>query len=155
MRSLPRWPSRAAAIGLTFTIVLAAVVLGFSISRSAEGNPKPGHGNGHTTPPETTITAGPAEGSIATQADVSFSFSSSEVKSTFDCQLDSGGFSPCTSPNTYHGLSNGSHTFEVKATNRAGTDATPATRTWTVDATTQGGTDPVMVGAGDIANCSN
>jgi hypothetical protein len=143
------------AIALTFTTVLAVVVLGFYVSRSAEGNPKPGHGNGDTTPPETTITAGPAEGDTSTQADVSFSFSSSEAKSTFSCQLDSGGFSPCTSPNTYHGLSHGSHTFEVKATDRAGnTDATPARRTWTVDATTQSG-DPVFVGAGDIANCSN
>jgi hypothetical protein len=107
-----------------------------------------------TTPPDTTITAGPAEGSTATQANVSFGFSSSEANTTFNCQLDSGGFSPCASPKSYSGLTNGSHTFEVKATDAAGnTDATPARRTWTVNSTTQG--DPVFVGAGDIASCSS
>ncbi|MBA2712131.1 MAG: metallophosphoesterase [Rubrobacteraceae bacterium] len=156
MRSLTYWPSRAVAIALAITIVLAVVVLGFYISRSAEANHKPGHGhgNGDTTPPETTITAGPAEGSTTTQADASFSFSSSEANSTFSCQLDGGGFSPCTSPKTYNSLSNGSHTFGVKATDAAGnTDATPASRTWTVNATTQ--SDPVFVGAGDIASCAS
>jgi acid phosphatase type 7 len=107
-----------------------------------------------TTPPETTITAGPAEGSTTTQADASFSFSSSETNSTFSCQLDGGGFSPCTSPKTYDSLANGSHTFEVQATDAAGnTDDTPASSTWTVNATTQ--SDPVFVGAGDIAGCAS
>jgi hypothetical protein len=108
-----------------------------------------------TTPPETTITAGPAEGSTSTQANASFGFSSSEANSTFSCQLDGVSYSPCTSPKTFSGLANGSHSFEVVATDAAGnTDATPARRTWTVNATTQS-TDPVVVGAGDIANCSS
>jgi hypothetical protein len=105
-----------------------------------------------TTPPETTITAGPSEGGTITQANTSLSFSSSEANSPFSCQLDGGGPWTCTSPQTLSGLSNASHTFEVKATDAAGnTDATPARRTWTVDATTQ--SDPVFVGAGDIASC--
>jgi acid phosphatase type 7 len=156
VRSLPYWPSRTVAIALTITIVLAVVVLGFYISRSAEAHHKPGHGhgNGDTTPPETTITAGPAEGSTTTQANASFSFASSEANSAFSCQLDGGGFLPCTSPKTYNSLSNASHTFDVTATDAAGnTDATPATRTWTVNATTQ--SDPVFVGAGDIASCAS
>ena len=42
----------------------------------------------------------------------------------------------------------------MKATDAAGnTDATPARRTWTVNVTTQ--SDPVFVGAGDIASCSS
>jgi acid phosphatase type 7 len=143
-RSLTYWPIRALAITLAITSVLAVVVIGFSISRAAEANnPGLGYGNGDTTPPETT-----------TQADISFSFSSSEDTSTFSCQLDGSGFSPCVSPKDLTGLSNGSHTFEVKATDAAGnTDATPATRTWTLNATTQG--DPVFVGAGDIASCES
>jgi acid phosphatase type 7 len=156
MRSLPYGPSRAVAITLAITIVLAVGVLGFYMSRSAEANHKPGHGNGNgdTTPPETTLTAGPAEGSTTTQANASFGFSSSEAKSTFSCQLDGGGFSPCTSPKTYNSLANGSHTFEVKAQDAAGnTDATPARRTWTVNTTAQ--SDPVFVGAGDIASCAS
>jgi hypothetical protein len=55
---------------------------------------------------------------------------------------------------TYSGLSNGQHTFEVKAKDAAGNaDATPASRTWTVGVTTSG--DPVFVGAGDIASCNS
>src|SRR5262249_39189344 len=62
-------------------------------------------------------------------------FSASE-SSTFDCSLDGGAFGPCSSPTTYTGLVDGSHTFRVRATDLAGnSDPTPAERTWTVDAT--------------------
>jgi hypothetical protein len=87
-------------------------------------------------------------------ADVSFGLSSSEPDATYECQLDGGEFSPCASPVTYSGLSNGQHTFYVRAKDAAGNaDATPASRTWTVDVTTSG--DPVFVGAGDIASCDS
>jgi hypothetical protein len=149
MRSLarsPRWVVAAVLAGIVLLMVVAfleSYESSFAASRMTPPD---------TTPPETTITAGPAEGSTTTQADTSFSFSSSEANSTFSCQLDGGGFSPCTSPKSYRGLPNGSHAFEVKATDAAGnTDATPVRRTWTVSTTTQ--SDPVLVGAGDIAGC--
>jgi hypothetical protein len=111
-----------------------------------------------TTPPETTITDGPAEGSTITQAGTSFSFSSSEPSNaTFQTRLDGGNWvaNLTATSKTYSNLANGTHTFEVKSTDAAGnTDATPATRTWTVNATSQSG-DPVFAGAGDIANCSS
>ena len=64
----------------------------------------------------------------------SFSFTSTETGSTFECQIDSGGYSACTSPKSYTSLTAGSHTFYVKATDSAGnTDSTPASYTWTID----------------------
>ncbi len=46
------------------------------------------------------------------------------------------GYSTCSSPSTYSGLSEGSHTFRVRAIDTLGnTDATPDSYTWTVDTT--------------------
>jgi hypothetical protein len=79
-----------------------------------------------TTPPETTIDAGPSP----------FRFSSSESGSTFQCRLDGSPFAACTSPRDLGTLGEGSHTFEVQATDAAGnTDPTPASQTFTVDRT--------------------
>ena len=90
-------------------------------------------------PPETTVTKGPPNPDNSTSA--TFEFSSSEPGSTFQCALDvdaPSAYSPCTSPETVPAeglLSDGKHTFYVKATGTAGnnTDPTPASYTWTVD----------------------
>jgi Right handed beta helix region len=84
-----------------------------------------------TTPPDTTITAGPSGSTAST--DATFSFTSSEGGSTFQCSLDGVAFQPCTSPTTYEGLAAADHQFAVRAIDAAGNvDPTPATRTWTV-----------------------
>ena len=86
------------------------------------------------TAPDTTITSAPANPSNVTAP--SFSFSSTEAGSTFQCSLDGAAFAGCTSPRSYTGLTAGSHTFQVRATDPAGnTDATPASHTWTIDLT--------------------
>jgi hypothetical protein len=65
---------------------------------------------------------------------VSLQFSSSESGPTFECRLDDGAWSACTSPKDYSSLSQGSHTFGVSATDAAGNrDASPATHSWNVD----------------------
>ena len=88
-----------------------------------------------TTAPETTIDSGP-DGTV-TGAAASFTFSASEPGASFECSLDSAPFAACTSPQAYAGLADGAHDFRVRATDAAGnTDATPATRSWTVDTAT-------------------
>ena len=87
-----------------------------------------------TTPPETTITSDSTEGGTLPIDSATFGFSSSEANNTFACSLDGAAYSPCSSPKSYSSLADGPHTFSVRATDAAGnTDATPASRTWTVD----------------------
>jgi glycosidase len=87
-----------------------------------------------TTPPDTNLnTTTPA---LSNSASASFSFASTENNSTFQCKLDNGAFAACTSPFTVNGLSEGGHSFSVKASDPAGNaDSTPATFSWTVDTT--------------------
>jgi hypothetical protein len=85
-----------------------------------------------TTAPDTVITSGPT--TTARSKSASFGFSSSEAGAMFQCRLDSGEWSACSSPSDYASLGQGGHTFEVAATDAAGNrDASPATRTWNVD----------------------
>ncbi|HSC72959.1 MAG TPA: HYR domain-containing protein [Gaiellaceae bacterium] len=86
------------------------------------------------TAPDTTITGGPS--GTATTGTASFTFSASEPGATFACSLDAGAFQSCSSPQTYSGLADGSHSFQVRATDGAGnSDQTPAAQSWTVRAT--------------------
>ncbi len=86
-----------------------------------------------TTPPETTITSGPA--GVTNDNTPTFGFSSSEAGSSFECRLDSGAFQGgCSSPKTLGPLADGLHSFEVRATDTASNiDPTPALRNFTVD----------------------
>ncbi|MFC7359488.1 right-handed parallel beta-helix repeat-containing protein, partial [Nocardioides astragali] len=87
-----------------------------------------------TTAPQTTITDRPDDPTKRTSA--TFGFAADEADSTFQCALDDRGFEGCSSSADFAGLTEGSHTLRVKATDRAGnTDASPATYTWTVDTT--------------------
>src|SRR4029079_2896554 len=63
--------------------------------------------------------------------------SSTEAGSSFECRVDGGSWTACSSPHSISpALTEGSHTFQARATDTAGnTDATPASYTWTVDLT--------------------
>jgi|GEM_PF-2446643 len=90
---------------------------------------------GDTTAPDTSISSQPPASTKETSA--SFSFSSTEAGSTFACKLDSASWSSCSSPKGYSGLSVGSHTFSVRATDgSSNVDATPASSTWNVESST-------------------
>jgi hypothetical protein len=52
---------------------------------------------------------------------------------SFQCSLDNAAYAACTSPKSYTALTNGTHTFAVRAVSSTGVvDATPASQTWTV-----------------------
>ncbi|HEY0738370.1 MAG TPA: PxKF domain-containing protein, partial [Herpetosiphonaceae bacterium] len=88
-----------------------------------------------TSAPQTTITSQPANPS--TSGSASFSFTSSEASSSFECSLDNSPFATCASPQSYSGLTDGSHSFAVRAIDAAGNaDATPATYAWTINTST-------------------
>jgi hypothetical protein len=96
-----------------------------------------------TTSPETTIDSGPS-GTIV-DSTPTFEFSSNELGSTFACRVDGGAYSACTSPHTTAPLADGAHTFTVRATDQAGNaDASPASRSFTVDTAAPPGPTPIV-----------
>ena len=85
-------------------------------------------------PPDTTIDSDP--GSLTNDPTATFTFSSTESGSSFECRVDAGSFAACSSPYTTAPLPDGQHSFRVRATDRAGnTDPTPAVHQFTVDRT--------------------
>jgi hypothetical protein len=84
-------------------------------------------------PPQTTITGGPT--GLTNDSTPTFSFTSDQPGSTFQCSTDNGAFTPCASPKSTAPLGPGSHTFSVRAVKDGVMDPTPASRTFTVDAT--------------------
>ncbi len=83
------------------------------------------------TAPNTTITSGPSGTKYTSLA--KFSFTSSISGSTFQCKLDTGSWTSCTSPKTYR-VSYKSHTFQVRAVKSGAADSTPAPRSWAAKA---------------------
>jgi hypothetical protein len=121
---------------------------GFDVrARDAAGNASAATGHAWTIdttpPPAPTIDSGPAAQTAATSA--TFAFSSTEGGVSFECRLDAAAFEPCTSPATFTGLADGSHTFEVRAADAAGNVGAVASRAWTVDATAP---PPPTIGSG-------
>lgn len=87
---------------------------------------------GDSTAPETTIVSAPK--SLASSTSAEFIFASSESNSTFECDLNDGGWLPCASPHGLNDLADGSHIFKVRARDASNnTDQTPAEHNWTVD----------------------
>jgi arylsulfatase A-like enzyme len=83
--------------------------------------------------PETTITAGPPDGSLLRATSTTFRFGADVAGSTFECSLDGGAYEPCTTPEDLTGLDQGPHAFSVRALNAGFTDPTPESRSFTVD----------------------
>lgn len=82
-----------------------------------------------TTPPVVSILGGPP--AETTKPVAVFRFSANEPVSRVECSLDGGGYSRCYTPARYD-VGIGSHTFCVRAADRAGNLGGPACYGWTV-----------------------
>jgi alpha-tubulin suppressor-like RCC1 family protein len=83
-----------------------------------------------SNPPDTTITSKPSNPSTSQTAE--FQFDCDQPDCTYQCKLDSERWASCTSPKTYLNLSDGTHTFGVRAKNADGfVDPSPASYNWT------------------------
>jgi hypothetical protein len=97
--------------------------------------------------PDVTIDSGPS--GTVNDSSATFTFSSNEA-STYLCIIDDEEIEGCASPQTFNNLADGSHTFQVTATDVAGNnDPTPAIRTWIVD-TTDPPVDEIHVSIGGV-----
>ncbi len=84
--------------------------------------------------PDTGIASGPHGSTKSRRATFAFSRTDVALAGPFECQLDGGAFSACTSPASYTRLRGGRHTFAVRALSPHGivADPSPATGTWRV-----------------------
>ncbi len=86
------------------------------------------------TAPESTITNQPA--SLSASSSASFEFSCNDSPCTYEYRLDDGSWTSATSPLSLSSIADGSHTFEVRASDTLGNQESPAsTYSWTIDTT--------------------
>lgn len=56
-----------------------------------------------------------------------------QVLTSFLCSIDGSTYSACSSPHAFAGLTDGAHTFRVKALDMAGNESAPAEYSWVID----------------------
>jgi Cutinase len=97
------------------------------------------------TPPDTSITSGPA--AKAPSGSTEITFTSTEPLASFECSLDGDPYHPCSSPSRLS-VGPGNHEYRVRAISSAGiVDPTPATLNWEAV-----GQAPQIELCGDIAH---
>lgn len=133
-------PSCSPASGSSFGIGTTAVTCS---ATDAAGNTASGSFNvvvQDTTAPTVSITGGPT-GTVASST-ATIPFEANE--GSFSCALDGGSFASCSSPATLSGLGDGSHTFQVRATDAAG-NVGNASHSWAVDVSPPTFTAPTAI----------
>jgi hypothetical protein len=124
-----------------YAAALAALVVGVPFAGGATA----------AAPTAPTIISGPAQYTNKTAA--SFSFSDVDPLVTFQCELDGGAFAPCASGVTYSSLSEGAHTFGVRAVDALLNKSAVTSYTWTLDTTPP--PPPVITGPANPSNSSS
>ncbi|MFL5358524.1 Ig-like domain-containing protein [Archangium sp.] len=85
-----------------------------------------------TTAPSTRIETDPPPTSPDSTS-ATFHFEANELGARFECRLDNTSYEPCNNPKSYPALSDTSHTFAVRAIDKASNVGPPATHSWTVN----------------------
>ncbi len=112
-----------ASLGLTTPIVYPSDSSGAGLRRPTDV----------TVINDTTIVSGPA---LLTNANTAtFDFSTNVAGATFQCSLDGAAFTACSDPSTLTGITEGTHTLQVRYALGMAVDPTPASYTWVVDRT--------------------
>lgn len=122
MRRFRQLNSKRKVVASATALVLAGGIASVGLATIAQAAPKT---------PTPTITGGPS-GTVASSS-ATFTFTDSASPVSFQCALDAGSFSSCTSPHAFTGLGQGSHTFRVNATTPGKSVSNDTTRTWMVD----------------------
>jgi large repetitive protein len=112
--------------------VSAARIVGLAMLALVVGVPLTSGATADQTPTP-VISSAPALVTKSTTA--TFTFTDADLAATFECRLDTGEFSVCLSPAAYSSLSDGQHTFYVRAVDPLASEPTSATAsyTWTID----------------------
>lgn len=88
---------------------------------------------GATKVQQPVITTGPSDPTNVRSA--TFAFTAPQTSVTFQCRIDGGSWSTCSSPKSYSGLDGGKHTFGVRALDAQSRTSDPTSYAWTVDLT--------------------
>ena len=86
-----------------------------------------------TPPPAPSVTTGPAN--ITNDTTATFAIANPDSSATLTCSLDNAAFVACPDPLVYVGLGEGTHTFDVRASDSLGNFASAGTFSWVVDLT--------------------
>lgn len=84
-------------------------------------------------PPVPSVTTGPADPTNSTSA--TFQVYDTDATATLTCRVDSGAYATCGPTASYATLTEGAHTFDVKASDAVGNAVNATQYAWTVDLT--------------------
>jgi hypothetical protein len=106
----------------------------FTVSCTDKDNPAQDVQNNYTIDILPDVVIGNKPNNPSNQKMGSISFSSTDSTATFECKLDTGTFAGCISSYVFTDLTDGSHTFTVRAKDSAGNvTASPPSFTWAID----------------------